>query len=87
MSISSKGFRRTGRHNRATGSYSDHSKRPPSKSRHTQGDSANIANAKRNYERYMTLTRSAASTSDAIEIENFYQHAEHNLRLMRKQAV
>lgn len=32
----------------------------------------------------MALARSAASTGDAIEIENYYQHAEHYLRLTRE---
>ena len=32
----------------------------------------------------MTLARTAASTGDAVEIENFYQHAEHYLRLVRE---
>ena len=32
----------------------------------------------------MTLARSAASTGDSIEIENFYQHAEHYFRLTRE---
>lgn len=62
-------------------------KRSPSKSRRPQAKPNNIANAKQNYERYMTLARNAASTGDATEIENFYQHAEHYLRLMRGQAV
>jgi hypothetical protein len=35
----------------------------------------------------MALARDAASTSNAIEIENFYQHAEHYLRQMREQTV
>jgi hypothetical protein len=33
----------------------------------------------------MTLARTAASTGDAVEIENFHQHAEHYFRLMREQ--
>lgn len=87
MPIGTKGNRRTGRRRGATGSFSGHSKRPPSKSSRPRGDTASTANAKRNYERYITLARNAASTSDAIEIENFYQHAEHYFRLMKEQAV
>jgi hypothetical protein len=34
----------------------------------------------------MALARAAASTGDEIEIENYYQHAEHYFRLMRAQA-
>jgi hypothetical protein len=46
-----------------------------------------MANAKRNFERYMSLARAAASTGDATEIENLYQHAEHYLRIMSEQTV
>jgi Domain of unknown function (DUF4167) len=42
-----------------------------------------LANAKRNYDRYMALARDAASAGDPVERENFYQHAEHYLRTMR----
>ena len=41
---------------------------------------------KGSYERYMALARAAASTGDATETENYYQHAEHYLRLMNEQA-
>jgi len=33
----------------------------------------------------MALARAAASTGDATETENYYQHAEHYLRLMNEQ--
>ncbi len=48
---------------------------------------ARLADAKKNYERYMALARAGASTGDAIQIENYYQHAEHYLRVMREQAA
>ena len=32
----------------------------------------------------MKFARNAASTGDAVEIENLYQHAEHYLRLTRE---
>lgn len=48
---------------------------------------AQLADAKKNYERYMALARAGASTGDAIQIENYYQHAEHYLRVMREQAA
>ena len=35
----------------------------------------------------MALARAAASTGDAVETENYYQHAEHYFRLMRERAV
>jgi hypothetical protein len=41
---------------------------------------------KARYERYMALARAAASTGDATETENYYQHAEHYLRLINEQA-
>jgi hypothetical protein len=43
-----------------------------------------IADAKRSYERYVSLARAAG---DAIESENFYQHAEHYFRMMREQSA
>lgn len=46
-----------------------------------------FANAKRQYERYLVLARSAESTADATEIENLHQHAEHYFRLMREQTA
>ena len=54
----------------------------------TQWNRANdFANAKRNHERYMALARAATLASDRIEAENFYQHAEHYLRLMKEQTT
>ena len=41
-------------------------------------------NAKAQYERYVTLARAAALTGDAVETENYYQHAEHYFRMMRE---
>ncbi len=40
------------------------------------------ARPQKSFERYMALARDAASFGDAIESENYYQHAEHYLRLM-----
>lgn len=40
------------------------------------------ANAKRNYERYMALAKDAEQAGDPIQSENYYQHAEHYLRVM-----
>ena len=44
---------------------------------------AKSANAKTSYEKYVALARAAALTGDAIETENYYQHAEHYFRLMK----
>ena len=56
--------------------------------RHPRQSQANaLGNAKKSYERYISLASAAASTGDVIEAENLYQHAEHYLRLMSEQAV
>ena len=31
----------------------------------------------------MTLARAAALTGDSVEVENYFQHAEHHFRLMK----
>jgi hypothetical protein len=38
--------------------------------------------AQRSYDRYITLAREAASAGDVVEMENYYQHAEHFFRTM-----
>ncbi len=59
----------------------------PSRPTQSASSSANtVAQAKRSYERYIALARDAASAGDAIESENYYQHAEHYLRTMREHA-
>ena len=45
------------------------------------------ANAKASYEKYVTLARAAARSGDAIETENYYQHAEHYFRLMKDEPI
>lgn len=87
MPNGTKGSRRTGGHNRNNGRSSSHSGRPSSKPRKSQTNTNSTANAKRKYEHYMALAQNAASTGNAVEIENFYQHAEHYLRQMREQTV
>lgn len=87
MPKGTKGISRNGSHIRNTRPSSGRSRRPSSKSRQYQTDTNTTANAKRKYEHYMALARDAASTSNAIEIENLYQHAEHYLRQMREQTV
>jgi hypothetical protein len=34
-------------------------------------------------DRYLALAQAAASAGDAVEAENYYQHAEHYYRLMQ----
>jgi Domain of unknown function (DUF4167) len=41
--------------------------------------------AKRQYERYLAVAQAALLSGDAIEVQNFYQHAEHYYRTMRGQ--
>jgi hypothetical protein len=41
---------------------------------------------KQRRDRYLALAQAAASAGDAIEAENYYQHAEHYFRLMRQAA-
>jgi hypothetical protein len=35
----------------------------------------------------VTLGRAAALSGDAVETENYYQHAEHYFRLMKDQRI
>jgi hypothetical protein len=42
------------------------------------------ANAEKSYHSYMALARESASRGDTIAAENFYQHAEHFLRLLKE---
>jgi len=46
-----------------------------------------LANAKRNHDRYMALARAAMLAGDRVEAENCHQHAEHYFRLMREQTA
>lgn len=41
-------------------------------------------NAKVRYAEYVELARASALTGDAVETENYYQHAEHYYRVMRE---
>ncbi len=70
-------FRRRGPE---AGSSSDRSKGTERKPRNSAA--VRLADAKKNYERYLALARASASTGDAIQIENYYQHAEHYFRVM-----
>ena len=44
-----------------------------------------MAAAKRQYERYLALAQAALVRGDAIEAQNFYQHAEHFFRVINGQ--
>jgi uncharacterized protein DUF4167 len=54
--------------------------RPGGSRRHDQTS----ANAQKSYASYLALAREAASKGDTIAAENFYQHAEHFLRLLKE---
>jgi hypothetical protein len=43
-------------------------------------------NWKQSRERYLALAEAAAKSGDVVQAENYYQHAEHYLRLMRQSA-
>ncbi len=87
MPIGTRTSKGVAHHNGDATSFSKQPKRPQSKNRRSQTANGNTANAKRSYERYITLARNAGSTGDIVEIENYYQHAEHYLRLMNSQEV
>ena len=74
---------KTRRHGPNAGPSSNRSNTPERKL--SNSASARLADAKKNYERYLALARAAVSTRDAIEIENYYQHAEHYFRTMNEQ--
>jgi len=48
--------------------------------RHSHNGSAN---AREKYQRYLALAREAGSAGNSVEMENYYQHAEHYFRVMR----
>jgi hypothetical protein len=45
----------------------------------------NRENARQQYERYLARAHQAQLAGDAVEMENFYQHAEHYFRMMRSE--
>jgi Domain of unknown function (DUF4167) len=53
-----------------------------------RGGAGNVlANARRQYERYLALAQAAVLSGDAVEAQNYYQHAEHFFRVMRGQEI
>jgi hypothetical protein len=73
--------------NKAAGSFAERSTHPAPNSSRPQANTTAVAHAKQSYERFMALGRAAAMTGDAVETENFYQHAEHYLRLLKEQGT
>jgi hypothetical protein len=43
-------------------------------------------NARQRYEQYLARARESQLSGDVIEMENWYQHAEHYFRVMRGEA-
>lgn len=65
-----------------TRTFSPRSSRSTSKSTRPRPDQG--VNAKARYAKYVELARASALTGDAVETENYYQHAEHYFRVMRE---
>jgi hypothetical protein len=61
---------------------SSRSRRPNPSSNRSKPDQRTDAKAR--YARYIELARASALTGDAVETENYYQHAEHYFRVMRE---
>jgi hypothetical protein len=55
---------------------------PPETPGWTRSKPNRSRNDRRNYENYIALARAAALNGNAIEAENYYQHAEHYYRSM-----
>ena len=76
---------RTARHSRPTPAYANRSNRRPSNP--SRSELQNPYNARRNYERYLTLAQAEVLSGNVIGAENYYQHAEHYLRMMSSDEV
>lgn len=77
---------RAHRHSPIIGPFSVRSKGSEREREVSRAVGVRFTDPKASYERYMALARAAASTGDATETENYYQHAEHYLRPMNEQA-
>ena len=53
--------------------------------RRQQGGPA--ADPRSSYERCLALAREAAAIGDAVQMANWYQHAEHYFRMMRSRTT
>jgi hypothetical protein len=69
-------------HRNALRALSPRSNRPTPRSSRPKPDEG--IDAKARYARYVELARTSALTGDAVETENYYQHAEHYFRMMRE---
>ncbi len=59
----------------------------PRPTRAERGSARSYQSANNSYQRYSALAREAASKGDRVEAENYLQHAEHFLRLMKELSV
>jgi hypothetical protein len=71
---------KTHRNNRVAVRYSGRPENTASKASQANA----FANAKRGYERYVALAKASSLSGDAVETENYYQHADHYLRESRR---
>lgn len=72
------------------GNYRSHRRPQPAgraRADRQQRQDGSAGNPQRSYERYLALARETALTGDAVETENWYQHAEHYFRMMRERAT
>ncbi len=61
-----------------------------SKPQRSKGNGARTngsAQPRNSFDRYTALARAAAAAGNAIDAENYYQHAEHYYRLMKQKAA
>ncbi len=71
---------RSGRPNPNKRSFSQGS---PNRSLESNGPSVKLrGTAVQVYDKYLTLARDATSSGDRVAAENFYQHAEHYVRII-----
>ena len=59
----------------------------PYEHRQRQRQNGSAGNAHRSYERYVALAREATLNGDAVEADNYFQHAEHYFRVMRERTA
>lgn len=62
-------------------------RRNPASSDGRRGSSEATGKPRQRFERYTALAREATAAGDAINAENYYQHAEHYFRLTNKKAT
>lgn len=55
----------------------------PQRSQTARRPQNGAGNARQHYERYLARARDAQLSGDVVEMENWYQHAEHYFRVMK----